>query len=96
MSDSQINKKKRTLSGRPVGVAAAADVAWMDNRQISANDVSGLCSEVNILQRQNIENEQKIEALTSVTIKLAKTMETMYDSYTDIQRRSMANNPASI
>jgi hypothetical protein len=90
LSDSQVTKKKRTLSGRPVGMAA--DAAGGYTMQLSEQEISGLCSEVNMLQRQNIENEQKIESLTSVTIKLAKTMDTMYESYTDIQRRSMGNN----
>jgi hypothetical protein len=77
-------------------VGIFADVAGIQVNMTGASkrdqDLSGLCSEVNLLQRQNTENEQKIESLTTVAIKMAKTVDTLYDSYTDLQRRSMGNN----
>ena len=93
-------KYKRSLSGRHIimtepGAPAAASSAQEEISTIGSDtskDIAALSSKVNILSRQMLETNQKNAALKSIVVKMSKSMETMYNGYTDLQKRSMGNN----
>jgi hypothetical protein len=94
----QATKKKRTRSGRAIGMAqGGSDTSSTQGNMAQhmneyVGEIGNISSRINIIDRQMVDNDQKYGALTSAVIKLSKSYETLYGAYTDLQKRSMGNN----